>query len=49
MYRLEPLKINKHQKLPNTPTTILRNTAAGKVAVGPLITSNGKTATNLNP
>jgi hypothetical protein len=49
MYRLESLKINKHRKLPNTPTTILRNTAAGKAAVGPLNTSNSETATNLNP
>ena len=43
------LKINKHQKLPNTPITILRNIAASKVAVGPLTTSNSKIATNLNP
>jgi hypothetical protein len=28
---------------------MLRNTAAGKAAVGPLTTSNSKTATNLNP
>jgi hypothetical protein len=49
MYRLEPLKINKYRKLPNTPTTMPRNTVAGKAAVGPLNTSNGKTATNLNP
>jgi hypothetical protein len=49
MYKLEPLKINKHRKLPNTPTTMLRNTAAGKAAVGPLNTSNSKIATDLNP
>jgi len=49
MYGLEPLKINKYRKLPNTPTTMLRNIAAGKAAVGPLTTSNSKTATNLNP
>ena len=49
MYGPEPLKINKHRKLPNTPTTILRNTVAGKAAVGPLNTSNSKTATDLNP
>ena len=28
---------------------MLRNIAAGKAAVGPLNTSNSKTATNLNP
>jgi hypothetical protein len=49
MYRLESLKINKHQKLPNTPTTMPRNTAAGKAAAGPLTTSDGETATDLNP
>jgi hypothetical protein len=49
MYRPEPLKINKHRKLPNTPTTMLRNIAAGKAAIGPLNTSNSKIATNLNP
>jgi hypothetical protein len=48
MYRLEPLKINKHRKLPNTPTTMLRNIVAGKAAAGPLTTSNGKIETNLN-
>ena len=48
MHRPEPLKINKYQKLPNTPTTMLRNIVAGKAAVGPLNTSNGKIATNLN-
>jgi len=49
MYRLEPLKINKHRKLLNTPTIMPRNIAAGKVAIGPLTTSNSKIATNLNP
>jgi hypothetical protein len=49
IYGPEPLKINKHWKLPNTPTTILRNIAAGKAAVGPLNTSNSETATDLNP
>jgi hypothetical protein len=49
MYRLGPLKINKHRKLPNTPTTILRNIAAGKAAVGPLNTSNSKTVTISTP
>ena len=38
-----PQEINKHWKLPNTPTTMLRNIAAGKAAVGPVNTSNGKT------
>jgi len=49
MYGLGPLKINKYRKLPNTPTTILRNIAAGKVAAGPLNTSNSKTVTILTP
>jgi hypothetical protein len=49
MYGPEPLKINKHRKLPNTPTTMLRNTAAGKVAIGPSTTSNSKIATDSNP
>jgi hypothetical protein len=49
MYGLEPLKINKYRKLPNTPTTMPRNTAAGKAAAGPLTTSNSEIATNLNP
>jgi hypothetical protein len=46
MYRLGPLKINKHWKL---PTTMPRNTAASKAAAGPLNTSDGETATDLNP
>ena len=33
--------------VPNTPTTMLRNIVAGKVAVGPLNTSNSKTVTIL--
>ena len=37
------------RKLPNTTTTILRNTVASKAAIGPLTTSNSKTGTNLNP
>jgi hypothetical protein len=49
MYRRDPLKINKHQKLPNAPTTILRNIVASKVAIGPLNTSNSKTVTILTP
>jgi len=49
MYRLESLKINKYRKLPNTPTTMLRNIVAGKAAIGPLNTFNSETATNLNP
>jgi hypothetical protein len=49
MHRLGPLKVNKHQKLPNTPTTILRNIVAGKAAIRPLNTSNSKIVTNLNP
>jgi len=49
MYGPEPLKINKHRKLPNTPTTMPRNIVASKAAIGPLNTSNSKTATNLNP
>jgi len=28
---------------------MLRNTVAGKAAIGPSTTSNSKTATNLNP
>ena len=28
---------------------MLRNIVAGKVAIGPLTTSNGKIVTNLNP
>jgi hypothetical protein len=47
MYRLEPLQ-NLIKGYPNNYTIILRNTAAGKVAVGPLNTSNSKIATNLN-
>ena len=49
MYGLGPLKINKHRKLPNTPTTMPRNTAAGKAAAGPLNTSNGEIVTISTP
>ena len=49
MYGLEPQKINKHQKLPSTPTTMLRNIAAGKAAIGPINTSNGKIVAVLTP
>ena len=48
-YGLEPQKINKHQKLPSTPTTMPRNTVAGKAAVGPVNTSNSKTVAVLTP
>ena len=44
-----PQKINKHQKLPNIPTTILRNTAAGKAAVGLTNAPNSKTVAVLTP
>jgi len=44
-----PQKINKHRKLPNTPTAMPRNTAAGKAAVGPANTSNGETVAVLTP
>jgi len=47
MYRLEPLQ-NLTKSYPNNYTTILRNTAAGKIAIGPLNTSNSKIVTNLN-
>ena len=36
MYKLKPLE-NKYWKLPNIPTTILRNIVASKVAIGPSI------------
>ena len=49
MYGPEPLKINQHRKLPNPPTTMLRNIIAGKVAVGPLNTSNKETINVLTP
>jgi hypothetical protein len=45
MYRLEPLQ-NPTRSYPNNYTTMLRNTVAGKAAVGPLNTSNSKIATN---
>ena len=44
-----PQKINKHWKLPNTPTTMPRNTAAGKAAAGPANTSNGETVAVSTP
>ena len=47
MYRLEPLQ-NPTRGYPNNCTTMPRNIVAGKAAVGPLNTSNGKIATNLN-
>ena len=47
MYRLEPLQ-NPTRGYPNNYTIMLRNTVAGKAAVGPLNTSNSKTATDLN-
>ena len=47
MYRVEPLQ-NPTKNYPNNCTTILRNIATRKVAVGPLNTSNSKIATNLN-
>jgi len=46
MYRLEPLT---NRKLYTAITTMLRNTAAGRAAVGPINTSNSKTVTVLNP
>ena len=49
MYGPEPQKINKYQKLPSTPTTMLRNIAASKAAIGPVSTSNSKTVTVLTP
>ena len=47
MYRLEPLQ-NPTKNYPNNYITMLRNIAASKAAVGPLNTSNSKTAINLN-
>ena len=44
-----PQEINKYQKLPNTPTTMPRNTAAGKAAIGPTNTSNSKTVAVSTP
>ena len=49
MYRPEPQKINKHQKLPSTPTTIPRNIVASKAAIGSANTSNSKTVAVLTP
>ena len=42
-------EINKHRKLPNTPTTIPRNTVVSKAAAGPVNTSNGKIVAVLTP
>ena len=47
MYRPEPLQ-NPTRSYYNNYTIILRNIAASKAAIGPLNTSNSKTATNLN-
>jgi hypothetical protein len=44
-----PKKINKHRKLPNAPTTMLRNIVAGKVAVGPLNTLDEEIINVLTP
>ena len=44
-----PQEINKHQKLPNTPTTMPRNTAVGKAAAGPVNTFNSETVAVLTP
>ena len=44
-----PQKINKYQKLPSTPTTMLRTIVAGKAAVGPVNTSNSETVAVLTP
>ena len=44
-YRPEPLT---NRKLYTAITTMLRNTVAGKAAVGPINTSNSKTVTVLN-
>ena len=49
MYGPEPQKINKHRKLPSIPTTMPRNTAAGKAAAGPVNTSNSKIVAVLTP
>ena len=42
-------KINKYQKLPNTPATILRNIVVGKAAARPINTSNSKIVAILTP
>ena len=44
-----PQEINKYQKLPNTPTTMLKNIVASKAAVKPINTSNGKIVAILTP
>jgi len=45
-YRLEPLKT---RKLHTAITIILRNTVAGRAAIGPANISDGETVTVLNP
>ena len=49
MHGLEPQKINKHQKLPSTPTTMPRNIVASKAAAGPVNTSNSEIVAILTP
>ena len=49
MYRPEHPKKNKHQKLLNTFTTMLRNIVAGKATVEPINTSNSKPVAVLTP
>ena len=44
-----PLKKSFYPKLPNTRSTIPRNTAASKSAIGPLNKSEDKTITVLTP
>jgi len=46
MYRLEPLT---NRKLHTAIITILRNTVAGRAAIGLINTSDGKMVTVLNP
>ena len=49
MYGLLPLKNIFYLKLPNAYTTMPKNTAASKMAVGPLNSSKNKTITILTP
>ena len=44
-----PRKINKYRKLPNTPTTMLRNIVASKAAIRPADTFNSKIVAILIP
>ena len=46
MYRLEPLT---NRKLYTAIIIILRNTVAGRAAIGPVNTFDGKIVTVLNP